>query len=576
MSKKRRHRGPQRRSRPHPAQPREGFAELEVVQEIRRALRSDEPLDLLALVGGLLEATDPRNRDPFSENERATTREQLLESFIGTPFAETTAALMVWRSLIGDEITKARIDRELTNRRHPMPLWLNGLEHAVAEPRVFLLTHVLKDGDDYLFAVTLPTGHCLSALVYIDVNMGQVVKDAFVVPESLDDLVIKLGGLMNDRDQSLTRTDPAHGRAEVEKAIATAALFWPPITSDSWPMCRPLVEWIVRMQPDGGQAKDVVEWSDKDLAEIADDFFASRFGRSIDGEDERDLMDNILWFASSYSGDDPYRWSNVRVEILLEDWFPRKIVAPTAQLAKMPDVLRAYVRYCHDVQGIRTDLTAHTLAAIDHHEPEYQRLIRSEREQGAAAIAAAVMNSSLDSDEMSLEELILSGLDAEVGGRVRLQSLDDDPLPDEPFEWAGIPEDIHPVVAEMLEACDHFADEVGDVEYRTAMRRFLSRAAAGGPWIFRRRASAVRGAAAVAWAISETNGMFTGKFIQESFGLKTSVSERAQPMLEAIGADPQARRNSGHLGLGASDLLLSARRAEIIRRRDQALQGFGV
>lgn len=158
----------------------------------------------------------------------------------------------------------------------------------------------------------------------------------------------------------------------------------------------------------------------------------------------------------------------------------------------MPKVLRAYVRYCHDKQGIRAQWTEETLAAIDHFEPEYQRLIRSERDQGAQALVAA-LSAGTQADPQTLEEFVLADLDTEVGGRMHLQGLDDAPLPDEPFEWAGIPEDIHPAVQEMLEACDSFADEIGDVEYRTAMRRFLSRVAAGDPSVFRGRGSTVRG-----------------------------------------------------------------------------------
>ena len=45
---------------------------------------------------------------------------------------------------------------------------------------------------------------------------------------------------------------------------------------------------------------------------------------------------------------------------------------------------------------------------------------------------------------------MLEGLDRAVGGRIQLMELDDDPLPDEPFEWAGIADDIRPVVGEML------------------------------------------------------------------------------------------------------------------------------
>lgn len=578
MSKKRRDRKPQRRPvhpRPHHPEPQPGYADTELIHGVRRALRSDDPMHLLSLVSGLLEATDPRSRNPFSRQEPAITREQLLESLIETRFAETTAMLMVMRELVSDEITRARITRELADRRHPMPLWLSGLKDATADPRMFFLTHVLKDGDDYVFGMRLPTGEELSALVYVDTNLGTVVKDAFVVPESVDSMVTRLGSLLTDPDQSLTEMDSAGGRAEVEQAISSAEMLWPPLESDSWPMCRPLVEWMLGHFPEGGQVGGLAEWSDEQIAAIADDFFASPFGRQLDHDDERGLMDSILWFATSYAGSDPYRWSTVRVEVLLADWFPRKIVAPTACLAKMPTVLRAYVRYCHDRQGIRAALTADTITAIDRLEPEYQRLIRTEREQGAEALLATTIGAQQDFADMTLEELLLSCLDAEVGGRMRLQSLDDAPLPDEAFEWSGIPEDIHPVVQEMLEACDRFAGELEDIEYRTAMRRFLSRAAAGGPHVFRGRGSAVRGAAAVAWAISQANDLFATKYILQRFGLKSGVSERARPMLEAVGADPHAP-GLGHLALGASDLLVSSHRAHLIQQRDRALAGFGL
>ncbi len=69
--------------------------------------------------------------------------------------------------------------------------------------------------------------------------------------------------------------------------------------------------------------------------------------------------------------------------------------------------------------------------------------------------------------------------------------------------------------------------------------------------------------------------MFTGRFTQESFGLKTSVTARAQPMLVAIGVDLREGWFAGCLSLRAPDLLLSSHRAEIIERRDGALAGFG-
>ena len=39
------------------------------------------------------------------------------------------------------------------------------------------------------------------------------------------------------------------------------------------------------------------------------------------------------------------------MELLLDDWFPRKMVADAAYLAKLPDLVRGFIRYCHDPTG---------------------------------------------------------------------------------------------------------------------------------------------------------------------------------------------------------------------------------
>jgi hypothetical protein len=518
-------------------------------------------------VSGLLEVTDPRSRDPFAPEEGRTTLADLVESFVGTPYAETTAALTAVRVLTTDDVLAARIGRALAQRRHPMPDWLTALDRAVVDPDVWFMTHVLGDGDDYVLGVMLPSGHALATLVYVDHNLGTVVKDAFVVPEPLEDLAMKMGTLIDDPDQLLTRTDPAEARAVIEEAITFGARMYPPLQSESWPMCRPLVEWMVRMLPSGGKVPHLKEWSEQETAELANGFFASAYGLPLDRADERGLLESLLWFGTDYASRDPLRWSSVTVELLLADWFPRKIIADVAYLTKLPDLLRAFIRYAHEREGIRVALTEETLAAVDAYEPEYQRVIRSARPLGPAALIAGLLDrADDDEEELSVSEVMLERLDATVG------------LPDEPFEWAGIPDDIRPVVLEMLEACDRCAEELLDVEHRTAMRRFLSRAAVAAPANFRRRASALRGAAAVAWVICRANDSagtyFGGLSVQELlawFGVKGSVSDRADPLLRANGVDPT--QLYGYMTLGAPDLLTAKRRAELMALRDRWLGG---
>ena len=117
-------RQPQRRHlRPVPVRTGQGAEQQELFQSLRRALRSEEPLELLAVVSGLLEVTDPRSRDPFSPEQRPGI-ENLVESFVGTPYAETTAALTAIKALTANEVLAARIGHELKARRHPVPEWL--------------------------------------------------------------------------------------------------------------------------------------------------------------------------------------------------------------------------------------------------------------------------------------------------------------------------------------------------------------------------------------------------------------------------------------------------------------------
>jgi hypothetical protein len=476
--------------------------------------------------------------------------------------------------MLTDEVLAARIGRELSERRHPLPDWLAGLDHARLEPDVWFMTHVLGDGDDYLLGVTLPSGHALSALVYVDHNLGTVVKDAFVVPEPLEDLALKVGSLMDDPDQSLSRTDPAKARAVIEAAIDDGSRLYPPLTSGAWPMCRPLVEWMVRMLPSGGVAPERKEWSDHETAAIAAEFFSSAFGVPFDLDDERSLLESVLWFGTDYATGDPWRWSPVTVEMLLADWFPRKIIAEPPYLAKLPDLLRAYIRYCHDRNGIRGDLTAETLAAVDHYEPEYLQLIESDRQKAMAGLASALLESERI-EHLSDEEIHLEYIADEVGGVDALMQLDAEPLPDEEFDWAGIPEEIRPTVQAILDGCDACADALLDAEHRTAMRRFLAQAATNDPALFRRRGSPVRGAAAVAWVIGAANrtvgswrSPMASKDLLAHFGITGSVSDRARSLMRAAGID--LRLTYGLLRVGDPGLLVSRRRRELVEERDRA------
>ncbi len=282
------------------------------------------------------------------------------------------------------------------------PAWLADISR-ITVTGVWRHTHVLGDGDNILIGWAWPGGQEASAVVYIDHNVGTLVKDAFVVDGPLDDLVGSYRGLA-DPDMSLEPLDPAEARVRITGAVAKADVTVPPFESDTWPLCRPLVQWVVGHLPAGGTVPEPEEWSDGARAGLVDHFLATPHG-AIDGltpEQVRGLVGNLVWFACDYGPGDPLRWSPVSVEIVLADWYPRKVFAPTDdELRRLPDVLRAFVSFCHERTDVRGELTEETLAAVDEWTPAYLEAIdRSDRSPQSNAARLARLAAGLDPDAL--------------------------------------------------------------------------------------------------------------------------------------------------------------------------------
>jgi hypothetical protein len=553
----------------------------DLLADVRQQLTDGEPLDFLAYVSTLLAAVDPRGENPF-ERERAGIRESvtlptLLESFTEVVLPETTALLAALSELGPDELTRARARRALAARPHPLPDWLARLGEASVY-RAVESTHVLGDGDNVLLGARLP-GHELTAVIYIDHNLGTVVKDAFPAPSRISDVVGRLREAADDPDISHRDIGLADARARVAQAIETGAITFPPFETETWPASRPLTEWLLRLLPEGGTGYERPTWSEPAKKKLAGRFFSSQFGAPLDGADHRDLLDDFLWFGTDYGPGDPLRWSPVAVEILLADWIPRKIVADVPYLSKAPALLRAFIRFCHAERKIRPGLTGQTLAAVDEHEPEYQRVIRLPRPQGPAALLAKL--GVLDDDQpwedepFDFHRHFLDQLAEEVGGQDTLGSLDDAPLPEEEFAWDQVPANLHDQAGQVLAACDRCCDDLLGTEYKAACRRLLARAVPGLSSMLRGTAKPEVIAAAMCWVIGKANqrlgqgpGELRVKDLMSYFGLgQSSVSERGYQIMRAAGIQPASAYPA--VRLGSPSLLVSARRRRIIELRDQ-------
>ena len=544
-------------------------------------LASGEPLDFLAYVSTLLAAIDPRGQNPFElerpDGPERVTLPMLLESFAEVALPETTALLAALAELGPDELTRARARRALATRSYPLPDWLGRLGDASVY-RAVESTHVLGDGVNVLLGARLPD-HELTAAIYIDHNLGTVVKDGFPAPSPIGDVVAHMRKATDDPDVTFADIALADARARVAEAIEVGAIMFPPFETDTWPASRPLTEWLLRLLPEGGTGYVRPKWSKAAKKKLADRFFGSQFGQPLDDAGHRDLLDQFLWFGTDYGPGDPLRWSPTAVEILLADWIPRKIVASPEHLSGAPSLLRAFIRFCHAEREIRPVLTDQTLAAVDEYEPEYQRAIRSSRPQGPMALLAAMGvlgdEEPWPNEPFQVERYLLDELAEEVGGQDALDSLDDTPLPDEEFGWDQVPAEVRDRVGEVLAACDGCCDDLLGAEYRTACRRLLTRAVPGLSGMLQATGKPEVIAAAVCWTLGKGNqrfgqgpGELRVKDLMSHFGLRqSSVSERAYQIMHAAGIQPASAYPA--VRLGSPDLLVSARRRRIIELRDR-------
>ncbi|BBZ55221.1 DUF6398 domain-containing protein [Mycolicibacterium phocaicum] len=583
-----------KRKRPHTAR-RSGHskrhkAEPDLLDDVRAALAEPDPLHMLSLVSALASALDPRGQQPLADLPifEIPTLGELAGTFIEVDVPETTALLAVIAELAGDdEVLRARIRRTLDDRAAAEPVWLTRLSETTVY-RILRMGHVFGDGDNVMLGVRLAGEYEVTFLVYVDHNMGTVVKDAFVVPEPIDVVVAEYEkSTAGEPGMMWEELSGADARAWIDEAISLGAITFPPFETESWPECRPLVEWVVRRLPDGGTGYQRPQWEQKQRDDLANRFFASVWGRRLDDADHRSLLESLMWYAVDYGPGDPLRWSSVKVEILLTDWLPRKVVAPVRFLSLAPDLLRAFVCFVHDEVDMPQVLTDETLSAINDCRRRFIQGIQAATSPGPPELLAALSGNAdiagvpglIDHDMLS--EMALNNLAQAVGGRRQLDRLGVKPLPDEVFRWGGIPEDIAPRVTEVLALVDSCCNELLDVEYRTACRRLLARVALADPAVFSRRGRAETAAAGLVWIVGQANGLFDGtdssglrvKDLAAHFGVGNgSPAQRGVTMLRAMGLTGSAYG----VNLGSPDYLVAECREWIVQHRDTFRDRMGM
>ena len=330
--------------------------ETPLLDEVRRALHS-HPLELLGIVSMLIEATKP---DPFAYLPGRPQREtvdlaRLVDSLVDAHTRETTALLAVLGELLDDSDMQERCRHEVAARPNALPPWIAG-PAGVDVNRTVRRTHVLGDDDEIILGATLSTGEELTCAAFIDHHTFSVVKDAFLIPDSIDTVVRTAQERNTDPDISLVDMDPADARAWLEHGLSQHPVFTG--GSDTWPACRPLLHWLTHRLPAGGTPYQSPEWDSGDLSELCDEFFASEHGGRFTRRKHGVLLEGLL------SEGDPLRWSVPKIEHLFRHGLDDSD-EPLAVILETPQLLKNFIPFAHARSGIRDALTAEALAAID-------------------------------------------------------------------------------------------------------------------------------------------------------------------------------------------------------------------
>lgn len=509
------------------------------MRSVRRSLESAGPLEFLMLASSMLEITDPGPIGTAGGAE--STLDELLESIIGTPRRETTALLHAWATMLPDGEDSERVRAAMTDRKDPMPRWLRKLED-VEIGHAYRANDIYGDQEHLSFGMSLGRT-VLAFAALIDHNAGSAVADGFPAPVDVDQMI---GSAVGDPEVEVIPADPATVGADLAYAIDVGRHTYPPYETQTWPGCRPMLEWLIRRFPVGESGyASVEEFPGHARDQIVDEFLASPFGAGLDLPDHREAADLIVDFACGYGRVSPYGWSTTRLDIFVNDWYPRKVLADREFHTAVNEVLPRYVEFAHRRLGV----------------PDYET--RRVVDLAEIAIPSASTPGFAAAQHTGHA---LDWLARRVGGQAALLELNDAPVPDEAMAWDGIDEDIRPAVTEVLGMLDALAEELDDREYRTLFRRALARTARGDSAVFSRRGSRAGLAAAIAWVVGRGNDLFDWISVgdmNEWFGLKReySTGQRGQTVRQAMGID---RWEFDHADLVGVDLLHSAVRRHII------------
>ena len=99
---------------------------------------------------------------------------------------------------------------------------------------------------------------------------------------------------------------------------------------------------------------------------LRDEFLASPHGQGFEPDgDEAYVASLAIDFCSDYVDGRPLRWSPVVVELFMANWIPRKVLAEPPLLERLPDALKAWIRFAGRKRGLEDSAVRETCDAVE-------------------------------------------------------------------------------------------------------------------------------------------------------------------------------------------------------------------
>jgi hypothetical protein len=239
-----------------------------------------------------------------------------------------------------------------------VPPWVEGLGRARPVTALMMRDDVFDDSVSMLIEFARPNADPHTLGVYIDNNIGGIVKDAFVAGPLSE---------VRERFPELRKLDLAEARVRLERALDVLDhTLGPPVDKDVHGL-RGLMYACAKLLPGGTGLPDEGEESVPDEREsLLGDFLSSPEGRRWRGDEDAECVAVMaIAFGIDYNHGGPLRWSPAVVEIFMTGWLARKVPCEAQYFERVPEVLRDWVAYAGRLRGVPKVALDEAVGAVD-------------------------------------------------------------------------------------------------------------------------------------------------------------------------------------------------------------------